>query len=150
MIEKSGLVPAQPPDEIHAMSRGALASGGSAGYADLVVSGLAGAGKRLEPGERVLDFGCSSGRVVRVLAAAFPDVRWHACDPNEAAVAWAQANLPGIEFAVSAQEPPLPYADRVFLGRVRGLRSGPTSTSRWVCAGSRRCTGSPAPEARCC
>jgi SAM-dependent methyltransferase len=55
----------------------------------------------------MLDFGSSSGRVLRVLAAARPDVRSLGCDPNTGAIAWAQAHLPG-EYFVSAQQPPLP------------------------------------------
>jgi SAM-dependent methyltransferase len=58
-----------------------------------------------------LDFGCSSGRVVRVLAAAYPDTRWHGCDPNGPAIAWASENLPGIEFFVNDNAPPLPLDD---------------------------------------
>jgi SAM-dependent methyltransferase len=61
--------------------------------------------------QRILDFGASSGRVVRVLAAAFPDVEWHACDPDEPAVAWAKAHLKDVHFFVSDPEPPLPFPD---------------------------------------
>jgi SAM-dependent methyltransferase len=114
VIDKTGLVPAAPPEGVHAMSRGPLASGGSYGYADLMVSGLATVGKRIEAGESILDFGCSSGRVARVLAAAFPDTDWHGCDPNEAAIGWARANIPGIRFVQSPQEPPLPYEEGSF------------------------------------
>ena len=35
-------------------------------------------------------------------------------DPNEQAIAWAQEHLPGIQFAVSPQEPPLDYPDGHF------------------------------------
>ena len=63
---------------------------------------------------RGLDFGCSSGRVVRVLAAAYPDVSWSGCDPIESSIVWARENLPGIEFEVSPVEPPLPYEDASF------------------------------------
>ncbi len=48
---------------------------------------------------------------MRVLAAAFPDIRWRGCDPNGPAIEWARANLRGVEFAVSPQEPPLPIGD---------------------------------------
>ena len=53
---------------------------------------------------------CSSGRVVRPLAAAFPHIHWRGCDPNEAAIAWASRHLTEIEFFVSPQLPPLPIA----------------------------------------
>jgi SAM-dependent methyltransferase len=90
------------------MARGPLAAAGGLYEADLVVSALDSVGVRIEDVEHVLDFGCSSGRVVRVLAAAYPQVHWTACDPNDAAIAWADQNLPGIEFYVNDQEPPLP------------------------------------------
>jgi SAM-dependent methyltransferase len=114
VIGKTGLTAALPPDEVHAVSRGALAAGGSCYYADLVVEGFRAAGVEASAAGRVLDFGCSSGRVVRVLAAAFPAVEWHGCDPNEAATAWAAGHIPGVEFALSPQAPPLAYEDGCF------------------------------------
>src|SRR5206468_688639 len=60
------------------------------------------------------DFGASSGRVVRVLAAGHPDARWSGCDPNAPAIAWARANLPGIDFFVRPQDPPLDRPDGAF------------------------------------
>jgi SAM-dependent methyltransferase len=62
----------------------------------------------------VLDFGCSSGRVVRVLAAAFPEVEWHGCDPQPKPIAWARENVPRIEFSVSPEQPPLQHDDGFF------------------------------------
>jgi SAM-dependent methyltransferase len=59
----------------------------------------------------VLDFGCSSGRVVRVLAAGYPDTRWLGCDPNAEAIAWASEHLPAVDFFVSEDSPPLPLAE---------------------------------------
>ena len=100
------------------MGQGPLAAGGTPYYADIVTAALAGGGTDLgDPTTRLagLDFGCSSGRVVRVLAAAYPDtVAWHACDPIASSIEWAQRSLPGIEFELSPQEPPLPYADDAF------------------------------------
>jgi SAM-dependent methyltransferase len=110
IAEKTGLSPTQPPEEIHAMARGPLAAPGGLYEADLVVSALESVGAKIEGMDRVLDFGCSSGRVVRVLAAAYPEVGWTGCDPNEPAIRWAKENLSGIEFYVSAQEPPLSVA----------------------------------------
>jgi SAM-dependent methyltransferase len=108
IMEKTGLSGAQPPGDIHSMARGPIAAPGGLYEADLVVSALDSVGVKIEEMERVLDFGCSSGRVVRVLAAAYPEVHWTACDPNEPAIAWAKDNLPGIHFYASRQEPPLP------------------------------------------
>jgi SAM-dependent methyltransferase len=96
------------------MGRGSAAAGGSMYYADLVADALRQAGLDPAKTSSALDFGCSSGRVVRVLAAAFPDTEWHGCDPIAPAIEWAQANLAGIEFAVSPERPPLPYEDGQF------------------------------------
>jgi SAM-dependent methyltransferase len=99
-----------PPEGVHAMTRGIEHLVGGMRHADLM---LAAAGPTPEGG-RGLDFGCSSGRVVRSLAATRSDLEWHACDPNDAAIAWARENLKRIEFFVSPQEPPLPRPDGHF------------------------------------
>ena len=113
-LERSGLSAAMPPADVHSMAHGPAAAGGSYYYADLVADSLAQSGLALEPGMSGLDFGCSSGRVVRVLAAAFPELDWHGCDPIPDAIEWARANLPGIAFERSPEYPPLPYADGQF------------------------------------
>lgn len=114
VLERTGLTQAMPPEDVHAMGRGPYASGGSLYYGDLVADGLSGAGFELAPGMRALDFGCSSGRVVRVLAAAHPEIQWHGCDPIPNAVEWAQAHLPGVAFSLSPEAPPLAYEDASF------------------------------------
>jgi glycosyltransferase involved in cell wall biosynthesis len=114
VIEKTGLSPEQPPDSVHAMARGPLAAGGDLYYADLLADALRRVGGSMDDVRRGLDFGCSSGRVVRALNAAWPDADWHGADPNADAIAWASENLPGIRFLRSPQEPPLPYGDASF------------------------------------
>ena len=111
VLEATGLRSATPPADIHAMERSSGSAGGSTYYADLVVEAAQETGFRPEAGMAGLDFGCSSGRVVRVLAAAYPEMEWHGCDPLTEAIEWAQANLPGIDFERSPTRPPLPYAD---------------------------------------
>jgi SAM-dependent methyltransferase len=111
ILEKTGLSAEQPPEAVHAMARGPLAAGGGTYEADLIASALESVGADLTSLESGMDFGCSSGRVVRVLAAAYPQVRWHGCDPNALAIEWASENLPGIEFFVNGDAPPLPLAD---------------------------------------
>ena len=69
MLEKTGLRPDMPPDHVHAMARGPLAAGGSIYYADMLAEALRRVGSSMDDVRRGLDFGCSSGRVVRVLAA---------------------------------------------------------------------------------
>jgi SAM-dependent methyltransferase len=111
VLEKTGLSDAQPPDDIHAMSRGPLAAGGGLYEADLVVDALSSAGVDIASVGDALDFGCSSARVVRVLSTIHPEIHWHGCDPNAPAIAWASESLPGIDFFVSDDAPPLPRAD---------------------------------------
>jgi SAM-dependent methyltransferase len=107
ILAKTGLSQAEPPPDVHAMGRGPLAAGGDFWLADLLAGSAQRCGLELTGGSRVLDFGCSSGRHLRVLQAWRPDVAWLGCDPNAGAIAWARENLGGIEFFVSPQDPPL-------------------------------------------
>jgi SAM-dependent methyltransferase len=111
VLEKTGLSAAQPPESVHVMARGPSAAAGGLYEADLVFDALASIGVDIGDLDSALDFGCSSGRVVRVLAAAYPETDWHGCDPNAAAIEWADANLQGIEFFASGDEPPLPLQE---------------------------------------
>jgi SAM-dependent methyltransferase len=108
---KTGLLAAQPPEEVHLMARGPLASAGGLYEADFIVDALASVNVDMTGVSTALDFGCSSGRVVRVLAAAYPEIEWHGCDPNAPAIEWATENLPSIEFFVNDNAPPLPLSD---------------------------------------
>ncbi len=101
-----GLLADMPPGAVHSMARDWTSTGGNTYLADLVVSAFEAAGCSLPAGGTVLDFGCSSGRVLRILASVLPDVRCLGYDPNAAAVGWAAAHLPG-EYVVSPLSPPL-------------------------------------------
>ena len=113
-LERSGLSAAVPPAGVHAMAHGSVAAGGSTYYADLVLDSLRKSGCEPSADMVGLDFGCSSGRVVRVLAAALPEIEWHGCDPIPDAIEWARDHLPGIAFERSPENPPLPYRDAQF------------------------------------
>jgi SAM-dependent methyltransferase len=110
---RTGLTAAMPPEGVHFMGRGMLVeqTGGAYYYADLVLEWLSAGGQTLAANNAVLDFSCSSGRVLRPLAAARGDVNWHGCDPNTGAIAWADKSLPGMSFFVSDTSPPLPFDD---------------------------------------
>jgi SAM-dependent methyltransferase len=110
LLSTTGLRRFDPPEMIHAMARGPLAAAGGLYEADLIAEVLADAGSDPASLGDALDFGCSSGRVLNVLSAAFPDVRWHGCDPNEQAVAWASEQLPGVTCFASPGHPPLGLA----------------------------------------
>lgn len=109
--QKTRLPASQPPEDVHVMARGPSAAAGGLYEADLVANALAGIGVDIATLGAALDFGCSSGRVVRVLGAAYPEVHWMGCDPNAPAIEWAGKNLPGIDFFASGDAPPLPLAD---------------------------------------
>jgi SAM-dependent methyltransferase len=111
VVERTGLETAQPPMEVHAMARGALSAAGGHFEAVLVADALAAVGVDLGSLEAALDFGCSSGRVLRCLAAAYPQVRWLGCDPNADAVAWAAEHVAGARFFASGDHPPLELAE---------------------------------------
>ncbi|MBJ7353562.1 MAG: class I SAM-dependent methyltransferase [Thermoleophilaceae bacterium] len=114
VLEKTGLLTVRPPEEVHAMTHSALGAGGAFYQADLVADGLASARAPIAEGDNILDFGSSSGRVTRALAAAYPEAKLFGCDPNGPAIEWATANLPGIDFRVSPNDPPTSYEDNFF------------------------------------
>lgn len=114
LLEATRLLTTQPPSEIHAMSHTPFAAGGGFYQADMIAAALESVGAPLARGQRLLDFGCSSGRVSRALAAAYPEIEMHGCDPNGPAIEWASANLPAIKFAKSENNPPAPYDDGYF------------------------------------
>jgi SAM-dependent methyltransferase len=108
VLERTRLLAIEPPAHVHSMCRGPDCVAGSLESADLVLDALEQTGWTPARGQRVLDFGCSSGRITRVLAAVLPDVAWLGCDPNVAAVEWAAENLPLAQFFPNSHEPPLP------------------------------------------
>ncbi len=109
VLEKTGLIAELPPEDIHAMARGPLAAAGGTYEANMVANALESVGVEVASLRSALDFGCSSGRVVRVLAAAYPEVNWHGCDPNAPAIEWGGKVSPQIDFLVSGNEPPLSF-----------------------------------------
>jgi len=98
-----------PPEDVHAMARGVLSYAGDPMIADLVVHAFSTAGCDLPDTGTVLDFGCSSGRILRVLAAYRPGLTCVGCDPNAEAIAWAGEHLPMARFLTSPTVPPLDF-----------------------------------------
>lgn len=113
--ERTGLSAATPPREVHSMVHGWTTEiGGSYYLADLVFDTLDEIGRAPAPGDRVLDFSCSSGRVIRPLVAAVPKVSWYGCDPNEGAVSWLGQQVSDVTAVVSPTSPPLSFDDATF------------------------------------
>lgn len=67
----------------------------------------------------VLDFGCSSGRVIRNLKVAFPAIDAWGCDPRARSIEFIAPLVPSVNWFVSSTVPPimsgkLPLFDLVF------------------------------------
>lgn len=73
-------------------------------------------GLTLAPGKRILDFGCSGGRVLRWFEEeAYSGVECWGCDIDTAAIGWAQKNLmPPFSFFANSSAPHLPFRDGYF------------------------------------
>lgn len=111
----TGLSRFEPPESVHAMDRSTIHCG-SFYYGDLLAWCLKTLALNFEPGGRYLDFGCSSGRVLKTLTAAFPEALFHGCDPVADTILWAQKDNPLARFMVSNESPPLPYDTASFDG----------------------------------
>ena len=110
VCRKTRMSSANPPAEVHSMMRqdpfaGDLYSG------DMVVGALNRARRAIKAGGNYLDFGCSSAALLRNMRAAFPDARWHGCDPVATAIEWAGRQFADLKVFVSKQTPPLPFDD---------------------------------------
>ena len=101
---------------------------------------------------RALDFGCSSGRAVRVLAAAYPGGRVARRRPERRGdrAGRGSTSRTGIRSTSRRGDPPLPYDDGLVRPRRSRSRSGRTSARPRRCAGSTRCTGCSRPAATSC
>ncbi len=103
--------PPLPPDVLRMMVAGTddadwfLDAGHRA--AESLVELLTNNGVSLEDCERMLDFGCGCGRVIRHLRHL--PTEFHGCDSNPVAVEWCAENLPFARFSVNALESPLDY-----------------------------------------
>jgi SAM-dependent methyltransferase len=113
--EKLGTSINNPPADIHRMQQddqyvGDLYS------ADMVASALSRSGLSIDASRKYLDFGCSSGSLIRILKTAFADSEFHGVDPLPSSIAWAAENIPGATFSISNTTPPLAFADQTFHG----------------------------------
>jgi SAM-dependent methyltransferase len=62
----------------------------------------------------VLDLGCGSARVLPHVAALAPGANCTGCDVDPAAITWAEAHHPELNWVHSGFEPPLPFDDATF------------------------------------
>ncbi|WP_436640142.1 class I SAM-dependent methyltransferase [Microbaculum sp. FT89] len=120
-MDRSGLLRLMVPETVHSVV-GANQPAGDFFACDMFADVLAAAGVSIPSGGRLLDFGASSGRVVRNLALYYPEVACEGCDPRKSTSEWAEANIPSVRFYASPVMPPLPvpdgYYDAVYAGSV--------------------------------
>jgi len=79
--------------------------------ADLLMEDLAEQGLILESDAVGLDFGCSTGRTVRTLAAGLPHMSWIGVDPVPSSIEYAAKRFKHHTWLVNNQEPPMPIDD---------------------------------------
>lgn len=111
----TGLFDFSPPDTVHCMVRN-VAYCGDLYYADLVAEAAVLAGFDLKKTTRLLDFGCSSGRVLMPLATALTSgqCQCYGCDPIESAISWAKTQINSAQFLHMQEDPPLAYPNEAF------------------------------------
>jgi SAM-dependent methyltransferase len=112
---KVGLINAVPPSDIHSMIRQDVFVGDLYSL-DMALSAILRANLDFRPGERYLEFGCSSAPLLRTISAVLPDCEWHGCDPVAASIAWATPLFPRLKLLKSEQAPPLTYPNEFFSG----------------------------------
>jgi len=71
-------------------------------YFSDMISGL----HDIKPDDRILDFGCSTGRVIRNLRSAF-DFEAYGCDPRGDSIQFNQENFKNIEWFRNNEAPPI-------------------------------------------
>jgi len=79
--------------------------------ADLLMEDLSDGGLNLKEHAVGLDFGCSTGRTVRTLAAGLSHMDWIGVDPVPSSIRYAANRFPKHTWVVNEQEPPMPIED---------------------------------------
>ncbi|MBV9986909.1 MAG: class I SAM-dependent methyltransferase [Chitinophagaceae bacterium] len=65
-------------------------------------------------GNRVLDWGCGAGRIIRHLPEIWEGNQYYGCDPNREMIGWDRLNYPGIDFSLTPHFPPMDYENGRF------------------------------------
>lgn len=115
MQAKLGTSNVNPPENVHWMQRSDYYIADTYS-SNMIVSTLAKRGLSFEPGKSYLDFGCSSGSLVRGLKLIEPEASYYGADPLKTSIEWANENIPGSTFITSQLKPPLPFENEKFDG----------------------------------
>lgn len=134
----TGIETKVPPENIHRMQRYDKLWIGDLYTANLVINCLASAGTDISDA-RLLDLGCSSGSLTRVLAALPMFESIFGCDPIDSAIDWASQYLPGSYHRMS-NKPPLVFVPE-FFDFVTAIsvfsHHSPSATQLWLAEVSR-------------
>ena len=115
MMKKMGTSIINPPDHIHRMQKGDWYIG-DLYSADMIANTLTQANFQFQPGKKYLDFGCSSGSLIRVLKAHASEAHFYGVDPVNSSIEWAAENVAGAHFTVSPLLPPTHFDAGSFTG----------------------------------
>jgi SAM-dependent methyltransferase len=80
----------------------------------VVQRALAGLGREIGDFDRLLDFGCGPGRVLRWFVPYAEQVELHGTDIDADAIEWCKENLGYASFTTAPHEPPTEYPDGYF------------------------------------
>ncbi len=76
---------------------------------------LSAVGHQLDDFQRILDFGCGSGRAIYALSTLLHEVDLFGTDIDGEAIGWLQQNWPSLaSYSVCPSDPPMPYEDETF------------------------------------
>jgi SAM-dependent methyltransferase len=118
ILRREATLPPPPPPHLQIRVAGKYAPGffDSAFEACRdIAAALEPSGTSLREFETILDFGCGSGRAIRILHGQFPDARLFGTDIDAEAVAWLQKHYAAYgEFEVAPHHPPTGYAAGTF------------------------------------
>ncbi len=67
-----------------------------------------------KPNNKILDWGCGPGRIVRHLPPLLPGSQIYGTDYNETYIRWCNENLKGVNFSINKIEPPMNFGDSFF------------------------------------
>ena len=75
---------------------------------------LADVGSKFSDFERILEWGCGCGRIIRHMAVIKKHAEIYGCDIDEEAINWAKAHIPFATFSTCDGLPPTSYPDNYF------------------------------------
>ena len=115
--EEPGSIPVPPArlrHRVHGMlDRKSFVDAGRAIAGDLRAL-LDSQGRTFSSFERVLDFGCGCGRVLRHLEPGIARTEFHGTDIDPEAIAWCEESVPNVRWSTNTDLPPTRYEDEAF------------------------------------